>query len=118
MGDTDTTASPESLTGALAKLVGVGLAEAAAAYLPALKRMAWDELVALVDLITRRRYDEAKAMVHDQMTAQELADEKELLAGVAAGMADDNAERRAVFAALGMAALKAGLTALLGAAFL
>ena len=97
----------------LAQQVGVGLASAATVYEPAIKRMAIRELTAFADMLADKQYDQAKAAIHAEMTAEELAEEKEALADAAVMMADENSEKRRMAVAIVGAALKAALSAVL-----
>lgn len=102
----------------LAAQLGIALAEQATLYLPALKRLAWDELMAFVRLLAERNRDEAYALVSAKMTPEELVTEKEALAKLAELRATARAEATAMANAIALAVLRAALTTLLAGAFL
>lgn len=106
----------DKIVAALAGKVGRGVAEAAVEYLPALQRLGMAELTALAALLAEGDYDAAKAALHAKMTPDELATEKEHLAGLAELMAHDNAEARKFGLAIVGGVLKAAFGVLLSAA--
>lgn len=97
---------------------GAAIGGAAASYLPAMKRMAMDELLALGTLINEKNIDAAKDAVRDKMTDQELADETVVLAGLIGAMADANKAKRDMAKDMALAIFKAALGVLLSAVFL
>jgi len=105
----------DETTTELVKTFGRGVAENVTPYLPAVKRMAVGELLAFGTLLQSKDYDAAKAMIHDAMTADELADEKEKLADLTAAMADENAARRKVAGQILAAILRAVFTIIVSA---
>ena len=100
----------------LAAKVGKAVAELAVPRLPALKRMGVAELAAVWREVRADEYDKATKLIHDAMTAPEMADEKHVLTVAAQAMANDQAESDAFLKVLGVAATRAALGYLLAAA--
>jgi len=103
---------------ALAAQFGLAIAESAAVYLPALKRLAMDELVAFIKCLTEKNRDGAYAILAAKMTDEELVAEKEKLADLTEARATAQAEAIETFNAIGLAILKAALSMLLAGALL
>jgi len=98
--------------------LGQAIGGAAAGYLPAFKRMAMDELLAVGTLLNEKNVDAAMTAIRAKMTNDELAAETVALAGLLGAMADDNAAKRKMANDLLMAIFKAAFGVLLSAAFL
>jgi hypothetical protein len=99
----------------LVSAFGRGIVENVTPYVPAVKRMAVNELLAFGTLLQSKDYDAAKVMIHEAMTPDELADEKEKLADLTAAMADENAARRRVAGEILAAILRAAFTIVVSA---
>ena len=103
---------------ALAEKVGLAIAQGAVLYLPALKAMGLEELVALVKAIDQKDRDAAYQLLAAKMTVAELAAEKAQLAALAELRAVKRAEALELADKILVGILKAALTALTTAAFL
>lgn len=100
----------------LVEQLGVAVSEASLVYLPALQRMAMDELTALARELAEGRTDEAHSRLHAAMTPDELAGEKEQLADLAELMAADNARARRLGQEIMGAVVRGAFWALLASA--
>jgi hypothetical protein len=92
---------------------GVGLADAAAIYIPAIYRLTTNELMSWIDLVMKKDQAAATQVLRDKMTPEELTVEKTKLAALLQMMADNNAEKWQVGQAVTLAILRAGLSAIL-----
>ena len=97
---------------------GAAIGPAALLDLPAIKRLAMSELIALWQLLQANNQDAAYQAVAAKMTVQELADEKEKLAELAALRATARAENIALANEIAAAVLKAAITILITAVLL
>ena len=111
------TGSSVALNTAIAQF-GAAIGPAALLYLPAIKRLAMSELIALWQLLQAKNQDAAYQAVAAKMTVQELADEKEKLADLAALRATARAENIALANEIAAAVLKAAITILITAVLL
>ncbi len=93
----------------LAAQFGKAIAQTVALYLPALRRMADDEIAAVKQLLDQGNYDLAKGKLYHAMTPAEIVDEKEALAGQTLVMANKAAADRATRQAFGLEIFKAAL---------
>lgn len=93
---------------------GQAIGTAATPFIPAFQKMALDEIIAVKALLYQKNTDAALAIVHQKMTLEELAEEKEALVAVTNAMADASAAKRQAAQDVLMAILKAALSVALG----
>ena len=103
---------------ALAEQFGVAVAGSLTIYLPAIRRLAMDELVAFAQSLSVKDYDAAYKTVAAKMTLEDLAAEKAALASLAELRATARAEAVALSDKIGLAILQAALGVVLSAGLL
>jgi len=97
---------------------GKAIGMAATPFVPAIQRMAMDELIALKTAINEKNLDAAWQAVHAGMTGDDLAAEKVELTKLTEAMADKNAARKQAANDLAWAVLKAAISVALSVALL
>ena len=102
----------------LLEAIATEASEMAKLYADVLKRLGWEELKALWDLIKAGERRTAEAELRRWYTNDELVEEKRLLTDSAQKLADDQAKGIQIARELGWTVLKAIIGTLVGAALL
>jgi len=97
---------------------GVAIGGAAAAYVPVLKRMAMEELVAAYALLNEKKIDEVKVAVRAKMTPNEQANEVMAIGVLEGDRADAKVAKLKAINDITEAVLKAAFSVLLSAVLL